>query len=397
MDKINELIQSLINTLLHSQNQFASGGLLLMAVGGIIASLRQIPGRIWSWIKHQITVSMTITDSEFGYYAFKAWLETQNVSKRNRHVDILSKGQTEYHMVPAPGHHWMFYRGRVLSVLITRSEEQKLGTKQRSESITLTTVGRRQKIFKTMMADVYDLVIRLDERKPELYSWGQWGEWTHVHGYIPRPLESVILPDNDKNRVMKDIEKFRESQKWYAEMGIPYRKGYLFYGPPGTGKTSLVTGLSSHFKSNVYILKLTDMSDTALREAVHEVQPNSFIVMEDIDTVTATRDRAGETEEKKTPGVTLSGLLNVIDGVFSPSGAIFVMTTNHKDKLDPALIRPGRVDIQLEIGYATQDQKRQLTRRFFPNRECPQHLIDKQMTMAEMQQALMEMKHAIDS
>ena len=82
-------------------------------------------------------------------------------------------------------------------------------------------------------------------------------------------------------------------------MGIPYRKGYIFYGPPGTGKTSLVAGLSSHFKANVYILKLNDMSDSALRDAIRQTEPNSFLIMEDIDCVRASGRRKKKEEDLK--------------------------------------------------------------------------------------------------
>jgi len=146
------------------------------------------------------------------------------------------------------------------------------------------------------------------------------------------------------------------------------------------------------------VLKLADMSDSTLREAVSGVEPNSFLVMEDIDTVNASNTREGEVEKDKEPkrGVTLSGLLNVIDGIFSPSGAVFVMTTNHKEKLDPALIRPGRVDMELHITFATPEQKQALYNRFFPG-DCPEKYISQVMTMAELQQSLMEDKQIAEA
>ena len=141
------------------------------------------------------------------------------------------------------------------------------------------------------------------------------------------------------------------------------------------------------------MLKLSDMTDTSLREAVTKIEPNSFLVIEDIDCIRASHKRVKKDDPKVEKGVTLSGLLNVIDGVFSPPGAIFVMTTNHKEKLDSALIRPGRIDLQFNMTYATIDQKKELHGRFFPH-TCPQKYLDKKMTMAELQQSLMEEKAA---
>jgi mitochondrial chaperone BCS1 len=395
MNRLLELLHQAVNTFIHNPNQFASGGLLLMAVGAVGASLRKIPNAAWDWIVHQTTVTLRITDDQRAFYWLKSWIETQPMMRRVRHIDIINHGSEKYAALPAPGHHWMLYRKRIISVTFTRTEEKKLGQTTRSETVVLKTIGRKQDVFRNIMAEVHGQFIKQEEKRPELHAWGQWGEWRQIHAYAPRPIESVIMPLDDKERLIKDIETFRDSRAWYTEMGIPYRKGYLFYGPPGTGKTSLVTGLSSYFKSNIYMLKLSDMSDTSLREAIVEVESNSFFVIEDVDCIHASHKRAkAATKEgdKKSSGVTLSGLLNVIDGLFSPPGAIFVMTTNHKEKLDPALIRPGRVDLQLCISYATPDQKKALYRRFFAAGECPQEYLDKRMTMAELQQALMEEK-----
>lgn len=397
MIHLKELLHEAINSFLHNPNQFASGGLFLMAIGAVGALLRKIPNQIWTWLVHQTTVTLSITDDQKAYSWLKIWIENQRIMKRTRHMDVMNRGSEKYAIVPAPGHHWMLYKNRILSAQFHRTEEKIMadGYKARSESVTLKTLGRKQDIFRKMMEEIHGMFIKNEEKKPELYAWGNWGEWRELHSYAPRPIDSVIMPKGDKERVIKDIETFRTNRNWYTEMGIPYRKGYLFYGPPGTGKTSLVTGLSSHFSSNVYMLKLSDMSDTSLREAVTGVEPNSFLVIEDIDCLKASHKQVKKTDsDSKRAGVTLSGLLNVIDGVFSPPGAIFVMTTNHKEKLDPALIRPGRVDLQLNITYASSDQKKAMYRRFFESKECPQKYLDKRMTMAELQQSLMEEKAA---
>ena len=386
---MKQLFQSFLDTFLRNPNQFASGGILLMALGAIGAMFRKIPSDIWLWAVHQATVTMTVTDDQKAFTWIKNWMENQRLMKKIRHLDIINKGSEKYALLPAPGHHWMLYKGRIVSVTMTRTEEKKMGQTERSETLTLKTVGRKQTLFREMMKEIHATFVKLEEKKPELYAWGQWGDWKEIHGYLPRLLDSVIVPSDDKQHLIKDIELFRASKDWYAKMGIPYRKGYLFYGPPGTGKTSLVTGLSSHFNSNIYMLKLSDMTDTTLREAIVGTDPGSFLVIEDVDCITASHKRKKRAEDKKATGVTLSGLLNVIDGLFSPSGSIFILTTNHKDKLDPALLRPGRIDIQLSITYATEDQKKQMYGRFFSG-DCPEKYLAKKMTTAELQQELME-------
>jgi mitochondrial chaperone BCS1 len=399
MIHLKELIQPIINTFLHNPNQFASGGLLLMAIGSVAAYLRNIPTRIWDWIIHQTTVTLSITDDQRAYYWVKLWFQNQRMAGRTRHLDVFNKGSEKYIIVPAPGHHWMFYKGRILSITIKREESKTLkggyAASLRSESINFKTIGRKQDIFRNMMKDVFEQFVQKEKKKPELYAWGSWGEWQQVHAFQPRTLDSVILPEEDKKRVVREIESFKEGRDWYRTMGIPYRKGLLFYGPPGTGKTSLVTGLSSHFNSNVYILKLSDMTDANLVESAKNVEPNSFIIVEDIDDIKASNKRTNMNKDKKeSKSVTLSGLLNVLDGLLSPVGAIFILTTNHKEALDPALIRPGRVDLQLNITYATDEQKRALYSRFFQD-FCPRAYLDRKMTMAELQQELIERKHEL--
>jgi chaperone BCS1 len=204
--------------------------------------------------------------------------------------------------------------------------------------------------------------------------------WDYVEGYAPRVLDSVVLQPDEKENLVEDIKSFRASRQRYARLGIPYHRGYLLYGPPGTGKTSLVSALAAHFGLSVYVINLSDFSDRSLMTAVNQVPANSVLLFEDIDCAKSGKAREvaasannnngtqTQTEKETTPsnGVTLSGLLNVLDGFYAPANVLFVMTTNHIEVLDDALLRPGRIDYRLYLGKATDRQKIQLYRRFFP-------------------------------
>jgi chaperone BCS1 len=196
----------------------------------------------------------------------------------------------------------------------------------------------------------------------------------------------VILHGNHhgrllNHRLVEDIGKFRASRERYRHLGVPYHRGYLLYGPPGTGKTSLVSGLAAKFGMSLYAVNLTEFNDRTLKRAINDVPQNAVILFEDIDCMksgnrrTEQRDRdrtvAPATQgEKNDPadrfGVSLSGLLSVLDGFHAPENVLFVMTTNHIESLDPALLRPGRIDYKLFLGKAVQAQKIELYRRFFP-------------------------------
>jgi chaperone BCS1 len=127
------------------------------------------------------------------------------------------------------------------------------------------------------------------------------------------------------------------------------------------------------------MFNLTEFNDRTLKGAVNDVPQNSILLFEDIDCMRTGkrreakaegRDGSTERSHADATGVTLSGLLNVLDGFHAPSGVVFVMTTNHVEALDPALLRPGRIDYTLYMGEASESQRIDLYLRFFPEAGC---------------------------
>jgi mitochondrial chaperone BCS1 len=236
--------------------------------------------------------------------------------------------------------------------------------------------------------------------------------WRYVQAYTPRVLDSVILKPGEKEHLVEDIRIFRASYERYSKLGVPYHRGYLLYGPPGTGKTSLVSALGAKFGMSIYAMNLTELNDRTLKIAIGSVPANSIILFEDIDCMKAgnRRPETGEwavkgvqipANEKADPadrlGVTLSGLLNVVDGFHAPENVLFVMTTNKIEALDPALLRPGRIDYKLFLGNAAHTQKVELYCRFFPQASeyeavefVKAHFAE---TMAEFQGLLLGLEH----
>eukprot|EP01090_Pellita_catalonica_P003036 TRINITY_DN1265_c0_g1_i2.p1 TRINITY_DN1265_c0_g1~~TRINITY_DN1265_c0_g1_i2.p1 ORF type:complete len:458 (+),score=68.06 TRINITY_DN1265_c0_g1_i2:27-1376(+) len=210
-----------------------------------------------------------------------------------------------------------------------------------------------------------------DEDTYTIYTFSQQLQyWKKASQKFTRPLASVILKESIKTEVFSDADEFvtPETAKWYQTHGIPYKRSYLFYGPPGTGKSSLVQVLAGHLRRNLCFLQPSDpkMTDEALAKCLLSAPKNSVIVLEDIDALFS-KDR--KTTQMTTP-MTFSGLLNALDGVANPEGQIFVLTTNYVDRLDPALIRSGRVDVKVLFSLATRDQVANMFLQFFPGEDA---------------------------
>jgi len=367
-----------LKNLLSGQNQFASGGLLLMIIGGISVWLRSVPETVWYWIVRQTTMMITVTDDDAAFAWVKEWFLEQEFLKRIRRLDLDTTVRNErIAMVPAPGMHWFWYGGRPFQVWFSRTESTHERSIKRVESLTFRTIGRNRGLLQILVNDVVSCHTRRLGVQSYLYTYNDG--WDCFEGYAPRLLESVVLEPGEKEHLIEDVKNFRASKQRYARLGIPYHRGYLLYGPPGTGKTSLVSALAAHFGLSIYVISLTDFTDRSLMSSVNQVPANSVLLFEDIDCAKSGKAREPaaseanggmQTQAEKanapTNGVTLSGLLNVLDGFYAPANVLFVMTTNHIEVLDEALLRPGRIDYRLYLGKATDRQKVELYRRFFP-------------------------------
>ena len=349
-----------------------------MVIGAVSVWLRAVPETIWSWIVDQTTMMITVKDDDAAFTWVKEWFLEQRFLKRIRQLDLDTTVRNE------------------------RTENTRERTGRRVESLTFRTIGRQRSILERFVDEVVQCHLKRQGVESHLYMYDDG--WDHVEGYSPRMLDSVVLEPGEKEHLLQDMTQFRRSKKRYAHLGVPYHRGYLFYGPPGTGKTSLVSALAAHFGLSIYTVSLADFTDRSLMAAVNEVPANSVLLFEDIDCMRSSQSRTPETAGGKTQpenkegssrnGVTLSGLLNALDGFHAPNGVLFVMTTNHVEKLDGALLRPGRIDYRLYLGDATEEQKIDLYLRFFPEAaevEARQfvQVHDDVKTMAEFQGALL--------
>ncbi|URD98634.1 ATPase family associated with various cellular activities (AAA) [Musa troglodytarum] len=206
--------------------------------------------------------------------------------------------------------------------------------------------------------------VGLRKRQRKLYTNNASKDWSGYKSTHPSTFDTLAMDPGKKRELKDDLIAFRSSKDYYAKIGKAWKRGYLLHGPPGTGKSTMIAAIANFLEYDVYDLELTSVkNNTELRKLFIETTGKSIIVIEDIDCsldLTGKRKRTkskkedeGEKEDKEESKVTLSGLLNFIDGLWSACGGerLIIFTTNHVEKLDPALIRRGRMDKHIEMSY----------------------------------------------
>jgi chaperone BCS1 len=213
----------------------------------------------------------------------------------------------------------------------------------------------------------YDNIMEKASEDDKIMCWIWDDFWEDVYKRRKRKLESISLNGKEKE-ILEDMKRFlsKETEEKYNLLGIPYKKNYLLEGLPGTGKTSLIYAIASELNLDVAILSFKrEFDDVKFMKAVQHIPEDTLLILEDIDVLF--QERKNNDEHKH--GITFSGLLNVLDGLGHQDKLITIMTTNYKNRLDKALIRPGRIDYTLHFDYATKEQMKHMFFRFFPGKE----------------------------
>ncbi|CAI7591963.1 hypothetical protein PCG10_000658 [Penicillium crustosum] len=289
-------------------------------------------------------------------------IQTQKVEHSNGAI------HTHFSLIPGPGKHVLRYKNAF--VFVNRMRESKsrdIQTGKPWETITLTTLYSQRHIFEDLFTEAHAYAAKGHEGKTTIYnSWGtEWKPFGNPRR--KRPLESVVLHEGVKERILADVEDFISSSSWYHDRGIPYRRGYLLYGPPGTGKSSFIQALAGELDYDIAILNLSErgLTDDRLNHLLTIVPNRTLVLLEDVDAAFSNRREQSDADGYRGANVTFSGLLNALDGVASAEERIIFLTTNHVERLDEALVRPGRVDMTVRLGEVTRYQVGCLWDRFY--------------------------------
>lgn len=256
-------------------------------------------------------------------------------------------------------------------------------------------------------------------------------EWIEATRPSPRRIETVILSGSLRDDIVRNLDDFLGRKELYEDTGSAYTRRYLFHGDPRTGKTSMIRALATHKKRHIHYLQLSGVASddqlTTLLSPAKIDYATTIVIIEDVDCASpAVLDRALQdelvreknataiTRQAKSPslsewdavaqaghalpsdaktadanpaGITLSGLLNVLDGVLQCQGQVMIMTTNYRDRLDKALVAPGRIHKHFHFQLADRQQFKRMFAMFFKQElgdEEAEHFVEGVLQPAEI-------------
>ncbi|GJQ67176.1 hypothetical protein Trydic_g8087 [Trypoxylus dichotomus] len=324
-------------------------------------------------------ITLEVPCRDKSYQWLLQWM-THKGAKQTQHLSVETSFEqkdtgyikTKYDFIPSVGTHFFSYGGTWIRVERTREQhtlDLHMGVPW--ETVTLTALGRNKAIYFNILEEARQMALKKHEGKTVMYT-AMGSEWRPFgHPRKRRPLNSVVLDQGVSERILGDCKEFISNPNWYTDRGIPYRRGYLLHGPPGCGKSSYITALAGELEFGICVLNLSErgLTDDRLNHLLSVAPVQSIILLEDIDAAFVSRE---DTPVQKAAyeglnRVTFSGLLNCLDGVASTEARIVFMTTNYLERLDPALIRPGRVDLKEYIGWCSAYQVEQMYLRFYKN------------------------------
>lgn len=278
-----------------------------------------------------------------------------------------SRTHADFRVQPGFGRHIVRHApGVYIAVNREKAGTATTATGEPHETLTLTLLWAHRHVLADVFTQAHALAQSSQQGRTIVYTARRM-EWAVLgRPRLKRPLGSVILDEGVKERIVDDVKEFLAAQQWYIDRGVPYRRGYLLYGPPGTGKTSFIQALAGELDYSVAMINLSEvgMTDDLLAQLLTQLPEKSILLLEDVDAALANRRRR-DPDGYSGPTVTASGLLNALDGLAAGEDRITFLTTNHIDRLDPALIRPGRVDVMVRIGEATRYQAAQMWDRYY--------------------------------
>ena len=368
-------------------NPVFAGGFGLASIGAAAAFARKGAISLAGVARRRLLVNVEISKQDPAYPWILAWLSQPRenpgfIASRLTRIHNLSVSTTtatrgspgaaagpanaSFFLQPGYGRHIVKHGSAYIAVNREKHSTANMNTGEPHEIVQLTTLWAHRHVFEEVFGEAHRMAIKANEGKTTVYS-ARGMDWSPLGDpRKKRPIESVVLDDGVKENIVADVQDFLSRQQWYVDRGIPYRRGYLLFGPPGSGKSSFIQALAGELDFSVAMINLSEMgmTDDKLAYLLTKLPKRSILLLEDADAAFVNR-RQRDADGYSGATVTFSGLLNALDGIAAGEERIAFLTTNHIDRLDPALIRPGRVDMMVRIGEATRHQAAQMWDRFY--------------------------------
>ncbi|KIK54778.1 hypothetical protein GYMLUDRAFT_48477 [Collybiopsis luxurians FD-317 M1] len=390
----------------------------LILIGGSFETCRRLVFGLYYKILASFWVNAYFEETDACYRWMMVWLSNQPSWKKARDVEISTStyGAKNISMALDPqdsiGHqnksyrtlsflpslsvtYHLWYKNCYMSITRTK-EESGMGMfgRHKEHTLRISLLTRDREMLTRLLQDARENYMDAQESSMNVFAAdGMSNRWKHVASRAKRSMSSIILDPGIKESLLRDARDFLDSKTWYTERGIPFRRGYLLWGVPGSGKSSLIHAIAGELGLDVFEISLSKLGldDSSLNELINNLPERAIALMEDIDvayTHALTRDSGSAADVTPNPmsmtvrnpvmpggfpgaaqpggsRITLSGLLNALDGVSAQEGRILFATTNKYSSLDAALCRPGRMDVHIEFKLASKYQAKELFLRFF--------------------------------
>lgn len=434
MDALKSLVQPLVGG---AGGSSVIDGMKLVVLGGTVETARRVSSSAWSHFVNSFFLTAHFSEEDYPYDWLMLWLSRRPEWQRSREFETTTRTSTpgfsgsravdnsfgdeddEEDEGSPPGKvktrvvfqptadttHTIYYRGHWLRV-----RRSKKSDSSGCEVLSISVVARNNNILKQLVLQAKKEYEAEAVHRVQIYFADSHGSWRWTDSRHKRPMSSIVLNPGVKEMLLNDTRDFLKSEKWYADRGIPFRRGYLLHGVPGSGKSSLIHAIAGELMLDIYVVSLSSswISDSTLTTLMGRVPARCIVLLEDLDaafTRSVTRDKSANgtpesssnnSTDEEPPTVptsnsrrgrhkdnmtdvntlSLSGLLNALDGVAAAEGRILFATTNHLERLDPALSRPGRMDVWIEFKNASKWQAEALFRNFFPSAEKDDEVIE---------------------